>query len=149
MHVNEEALILHYYGEGDDPAVESHLEGCPTCRLEFEKLRRVLSMVDEQPVPDPSPGFERQMWARIQPMLEQHPSDVMLLDWHLPGMSGIEYLKLLRGTEHGRSLAIFIYSGVEDQTGIREALSSGADGFIPKPITLEKVEREFKKLRIL
>ena len=71
MHVNEEALILHYYGEGDDPAVESHLEACPTCRLEFEKLRRVLSMVDEQPVPDPSPGFERQMWARIQPMLEQ------------------------------------------------------------------------------
>jgi hypothetical protein len=73
MHVNEDALILHYYGEGDDPSVESHLESCPTCRLEFVKLSRVLAMVDEQPVPDPSPGFERQMWARIQPMLEQQP----------------------------------------------------------------------------
>ena len=71
MHVNEDALILHYYGEGDDPSVESHLASCPSCRTEFEKLRRVLAMVDEQPVPDPSPAFERQMWARIQPQLDE------------------------------------------------------------------------------
>ena len=71
MHVNEDALILHYYGEGDDPSVESHLASCPTCRMEFEKLRRVLAMVDEQSVPDPSPSFERQMWVRIQPKLHE------------------------------------------------------------------------------
>ena len=71
MHVNEDALILHYYGEGDDPSVESHLASCPSCRTEFEKLRRVLAMVDDQPVPDPSPAFERQMWARIQPQLDE------------------------------------------------------------------------------
>jgi hypothetical protein len=70
MHVNEDALILHYYGESEDPSIEAHLASCASCRIEFEKLRRVLAMVDEQPVPDPSPAFERQMWARIQPQLE-------------------------------------------------------------------------------
>ena len=70
MHVNEEALILHYYGEGNDASVEAHLASCPTCRTEFEKLRRVLALLDEQPVPEPPPAFERQMWARIQPQLE-------------------------------------------------------------------------------
>ncbi len=71
MHVNEDALILHYYGEGDDPSVESHLASCPACRMEFEKLRRVLAMVDEQPVPEPSPAFEREMWARLEPKIQE------------------------------------------------------------------------------
>ena len=57
MHVNEDALILHYYGEGDDAAsVESHLASCPACRMEFEQLRRVLAIVDAQPVPEPCSG---------------------------------------------------------------------------------------------
>lgn len=87
--------------------------------------------------------------AALPHIVDRHTIDVVVLDWHLPGMSGIEFLKKLRATDLGRKTAIFIYSGVEDEEGIQEALNAGADGFIPKPITSEKIVQEFRKVRLL
>ena len=72
-HLTEDALILHYYGESDEaPAIETHLAGCPACRQELERLRRVLALVDVQEIPEPGPAFEREVWARLAPQLEAH-----------------------------------------------------------------------------
>jgi CheY-like chemotaxis protein len=87
--------------------------------------------------------------AEAMPYLAKAEADVVLLDWHMPGMNGIELLKLIRQTAEGRKLAVFIYSGVEDERGIQEALCAGADGFIPKPITPEKISSEFRKIRLI
>lgn len=71
MHVSEEELILHYYGEAqNDPAVEDHLAACAPCREEFSRLQQALALVDTDSVPDPGPGFERRVWARLEPQLE-------------------------------------------------------------------------------
>jgi hypothetical protein len=69
MHVSEDDLVLHYYGEGERPEVERHLTTCAECRQELDRLRRVLALVDDQPIPEPSPAFERSMWARLEPQL--------------------------------------------------------------------------------
>lgn len=69
-HVAEQTLILHYYGELDEPsAVEPHLAACATCRDEFERLQRLLALVELQEVPEPPPTFEREVWARLTPHL--------------------------------------------------------------------------------
>jgi len=71
QHLAEESLILHYYGEGrDEAAVEAHLTSCAACREEFSRLQQALAIVDAESIPDPGPGFERRMWARIEPQLE-------------------------------------------------------------------------------
>jgi hypothetical protein len=74
-HLTEEALILHFYGEADDPAVERHLGSCPGCREEFERLRQVLALMDSsaafEPPEPPGPAFEREVWARLEPQLGQ------------------------------------------------------------------------------
>jgi hypothetical protein len=70
MHITEQDLILHYYDErGADPRVETHLAECLECRRAFAELRDVLAMVDSQPMPEPRPGFERDVWARLEPQL--------------------------------------------------------------------------------
>ena len=70
MHVSDEDLILHYYGEPTSrPGIEQHLVSCPDCRAEFARLEHVLAMVDAQPIPEPPAGFERDVWARLQPAL--------------------------------------------------------------------------------
>ena len=70
-HLTEEALILQYYGETEDTAaVEAHLATCAACRDEFDRLRHVLGLVDVAEVPEPGPGFEREMWARLVPQLD-------------------------------------------------------------------------------
>ena len=72
-HLSEEALILEYYGESANRAVEEHLASCAACRAEFDRLRQVLSLVDSHPVPELPPDFERQVWARLAPALESRP----------------------------------------------------------------------------
>lgn len=74
--------------------------------------------------------------------------DVVLLDWHLRKMSGLDLLKGLKeGAKPGMKIVVF--SGVEGEEKRQEALQAGADAFLAKPTTKEKIERCFKDLGIL
>mgnify|MGYP002784387318 CR=1 FL=1 len=71
--------------------------------------------------------------------------DAILLDWHLENnYTGIDFLKHIRNTEHGRTIPVFIYSAIEGKEGIYKAINGTADGFIPKPITLGKLTENFQ-----
>jgi hypothetical protein len=73
-HLTEDDLVLHYYGELEGNAAAgaaTHLHECGSCRAAFTKLQRVFAMVDAAPEPVVSDGFERIVWARLQPGLER------------------------------------------------------------------------------
>jgi anti-sigma factor RsiW len=75
MHLQDDELILHYYGEADAPAesrTTQHLGECTECRTSYTRLQRVLDAVDEASVVAPAlpDGFERTVWARLQPALQ-------------------------------------------------------------------------------
>ncbi len=74
--------------------------------------------------------------------------DVILLDWHLKKKSGIELLKVIR-KKHGDALKVIVFSGVESEEKASEAKAAGANGFISKPTTKEKIEAEFKSAGVL
>jgi len=63
-HLNEEDLILHYYGEGAAGAGE-HLAACDACRASFESLERVLRAMDTLDAPVPLEGYESRVWNRL------------------------------------------------------------------------------------
>jgi hypothetical protein len=66
-HLNEEQLILLYYGEeGDTLTAEQHLEECGQCRELYSSLQRVLNVVDSLPVPERDAEYGREVWQRIQ-----------------------------------------------------------------------------------
>lgn len=72
MHITEDDLILHYYGETDaagDARAASHLTQCSSCREAFGRLQRVLAAVEAVPAPELPEGFERMVWARLEPNL--------------------------------------------------------------------------------
>ena len=71
-HLSDEDLILHYYGEtarADAPRVADHLASCGECQAASTQLRRVLTLVDTAPAAEARPGFERDVWARLEPQL--------------------------------------------------------------------------------
>ena len=71
-HLTDEELLLDFYDEGteaDRRRVRTHLEQCDRCRALDEELRAVLTAVDRAPITEPPSGFEREMWARIEPLL--------------------------------------------------------------------------------
>ena len=74
MHLNEDDLVLHYYGEMDGEAearAAAHISECAACHAGYTRLQRVLAAVDAAPVPDAPPGFERIVWARLEPNLRR------------------------------------------------------------------------------
>jgi hypothetical protein len=70
QHLEEEDLILHYYGE-TGTAAEPHLSDCPACRDRYQSLQRVLNSVEGAPVPHRDGEYEDAVWNRLAPKLEQ------------------------------------------------------------------------------
>jgi hypothetical protein len=76
MHLNEDDLILHYYGELEPAAegrIADHLRECAACNASFTTLQRVLAAVSSAPPLELGDGFERKVWARLQPELDRGP----------------------------------------------------------------------------
>ncbi len=74
-HLSEEELILHYYGEtdrADEPRVNAHLAGCGECQAAKAQLQRVLTLVETAAPVEARPGFERDVWARLEPQLDSN-----------------------------------------------------------------------------
>ncbi|MFT7678661.1 MAG: two-component system cell cycle response regulator [Planctomycetota bacterium] len=58
---------------------------------------------------------------------------VVISDWGLPGMSGIELCSTLRETEAGKKIYMLIVTAREDDEQVVEAFSKGVDDYIVKP----------------
>ena len=72
--------------------------------------------------------------------------DIMLLDWMLPSLSGIEVCRQLRRRTETRDLPIIMVTArTEDQDAVR-ALDIGADDYITKPFAIEHVIARIRAL---
>ncbi|HMC75560.1 MAG TPA: hypothetical protein VKH34_00460 [Vicinamibacterales bacterium] len=72
MHLNDDDLVLHYYGEmpsEEEARAATHLAACGECQDNYATLQRVMAFVDSAPAVEPAPGFERIAWARLEPAL--------------------------------------------------------------------------------
>lgn len=58
--------------------------------------------------------------------------DVLLLDWKMPHLSGIDLLRKLRGS-HRESLPVILVTGMGDERDLVYGFSCGADDYIVKP----------------
>jgi hypothetical protein len=89
-HLTDEELLLDYYGEGtssDRARVQAHLERCLECRSVDRELRSVLSAVETTPLSEPPSDFEREMWARIEPLLPVRGAPTHDWTWMMPRMA--------------------------------------------------------------
>lgn len=80
---------------------------------------------------------------------EQGP-DVVLLDWMLPRLSGLEVCRQLKATAAGRDAAIIMVSARSEESDRVRGLETGADDYIVKPYSVaELVARVRANLRRL
>ncbi len=68
---------------------------------------------------------------------EQTP-DLVLMDIHLPGMSGIQALARLREAPATRAVPVLAFTASVMPQDRREIMSAGFDGFLAKPINLKE-----------
>jgi len=62
------------------------------------------------------------------------PPDLMIVDWMMPEMDGIELIRHLRKTESGRAIYILLLTGLDKEESLLEGFSAGADDFLSKPL---------------
>ena len=61
--------------------------------------------------------------------------DVVLLDWMLPGMSGIQFARRLRASERTRDLPINMHTARSEEHDKVAGLDAGADDYLTKPFS--------------
>jgi two-component system phosphate regulon response regulator PhoB len=70
--------------------------------------------------------------------------DLALLDWMLPGMSGVELARKLRSDSRTKSLPIILLTAKGEEADKLCGLESGADDYITKPFSLKELEARIK-----
>jgi putative two-component system response regulator len=114
-----------------------------------ESGRRVLVVEDEAPVRElVAKHLERNGYAVTQASdaeqvllrmsRDREPFDVVLSDIHLPGLSGVELLRLL--LTHSPLRPVIMITGDSDASLARKALDYGAAGYLLKPFELFELE---------
>jgi len=73
--------------------------------------------------------------------LESNDITIVFLDWNMPGMDGIDFLKMVRGMPKYKELPIVMVTSERGKFSVIEALQSGATDYIVKPVH-EKVFKE-------
>jgi two-component system, chemotaxis family, chemotaxis protein CheY len=95
-------------------------------RVVRKVTRRILEDLGFE-VAEASDGLEAMAWCRaVMP-------DAIVLDWRMPGMDGLEFLRRLRAEPGGYGPKVVFCSIENDIERIREALDAGADEYIMKP----------------
>jgi two-component system chemotaxis response regulator CheY len=62
---------------------------------------------------------------------------VILLDWVMPGMDGMAFLRALRAMPGGHSPRVIFCTSQSDLASVAEAAAAGADEFVMKPFDRE------------
>jgi two-component system, chemotaxis family, chemotaxis protein CheY len=75
------------------------------------------------------------------------PFDLVISDWHMPKMSGMDLLKAVRGDEKLKSTAFLMVTSSTEQTEIVAAIQAGVSDYIVKPFNANLIqEKIFKAL---
>ena len=70
--------------------------------------------------------------------------DVVLLDWNMPVMGGMEFLRHLRQRESGSHPKVVFCTTENDAAHIRAAIDAGADEYVMKPFDRETLESKLQ-----
>ena len=70
--------------------------------------------------------------------------DLILLDWNMPIMSGIEFIIALREMERGRDPKVVFCTTEHDVAHVREGIAAGADEYVMKPFDHDTLQMKLQ-----
>lgn len=78
--------------------------------------------------------------------LNKNSYDLILLDWMLPGLSGVEIAQLVRKMDTMKDVAILMLTAKADSDSIIEGLDAGADDYVTKPFSNDILKARIQSL---
>lgn len=109
---------------------------------------RVLIIEDEEDIREMlgyslmKEGYEINEAADVEearPLIQKQKPDLILLDWMLPGMSGVDYARRLRAESYTSDIPIIMLTAKGEESDKIKALDTGADDYMTKPFSTKEL----------
>jgi two-component system phosphate regulon response regulator PhoB len=118
------------------------------------KKHRVLIIEDEAPIrqmlrfsmPAGYDLIEAENTLQGRIAIAKRQPDIILLDWMLPGKSGVEFAKELRGDVLTRNIPIILLTARAEEENKIKGLESGADDYVTKPFSPRELFARIKSI---
>jgi len=80
---------------------------------------------------------------------QKNMPDAILLDWNMPVMDGMEFLRALRKLPNGAKPVVVFCTTENDMKHIQEAMTNGANEYIMKPFDADIVRSKLAQLGVI
>jgi two-component system, chemotaxis family, chemotaxis protein CheY len=104
-------------------------------------IRNVLRQINIDNVADAENG------KQALGMLQKEPFDLIISDWIMPEMTGIEFLKACKADDVLKLIPFLMVTAEAQQESVVEAIKAGVDNYIVKPFTPDKLQAAIDKAR--
>jgi two-component system chemotaxis response regulator CheY len=73
-------------------------------------------------------------------LLETAPVDVVITDWRMPGMDGLQLLQALRAKDATKRLPVLFITSNAEEDHVLAAIGAGAASYLVKPINIDRLK---------
>lgn len=82
------------------------------------------------------------------PMLQSNNYDLLITDWNMPGMQGIDLLRKVREDQNEAlaKIPVLMVTAEQKREQIVEAAQAGVNGYIVKPFTAQTLKEKLDKI---
>ncbi|HWU76147.1 MAG TPA: chemotaxis response regulator CheY [Rhodanobacter sp.] len=79
-------------------------------------------------------------------MLRSQPFDMVVTDWNMPNMTGIDLLRAIRAEGAWKGLPVLMVTAENNRDQIIAAAQAGVNGYIVKPFTADTLKEKLTKI---
>ena len=79
-------------------------------------------------------------------LMEEEPPDLVILDWMLPKLSGIEVCRQIRQQKHSRRLPVIMLTARGEESDRVRGLDAGADDYVTKPFSPKELNARVRAI---
>lgn len=78
--------------------------------------------------------------------LEKRGADLVISDWNMPAMTGLELLKWLKNDDRFHQVPFLMVTSIDQRANVIEAVKNGVNGYIIKPFTAQDLEAKIASI---
>lgn len=83
---------------------------------------------------------------KAEAMIKKNPPQLILLDWMMPGITGIDFARKLRRMPETENIPIIMLTAKTEEDNVIRGLESGADDYLTKPFSPRELIARIKAL---
>ena len=111
---------------------------------DYESMRRIVKTTLK------SIGFsnfiEAEDGATALKILEKENVDLIISDWIMPNMNGLDFLKAVKGNGKYKNIPFIMVTAEGHKSSVLEAIDAGVNNYIIKPFTSEILHKKIRKV---